>query len=1554
MQARSSNRTVDISLSGSTLPAGVDAIELTIEIAGQRIEKTFAPAPNLVDTFVWDGKDVYGRTVYGSARATIYIGYVYEGVEYRQALVFGQLTSDVSLRAARSPWAVVDRHNVTLWNWDARAFGFGGWSLDAQHLLDPATGGQLFGDGSRRTNDGRAGTIQTVAGRFPSSQTTCAAEGLVPTAKNVMPRGTAVAPDGTLYFTDEACATVWRVRIGGTLERVAGNGVEDASGSGDGGPAIAAGLYKPWYVALGPDGSVYIGEAYKYRVRRVWPDGTITRFAGTGIHGSSGDGGLAINATLTWAGELAVAADGTVYISGQGGIRRVTPDGVINTFAGASPAATAPMAEGIVATQAHVPAGSIAALTDGSVLLHSEYGQLWQITTEGILRRFAQLPCNGTCGMGNVAVGRDGTVYAAQMSSNAAGLEYSLYRVGPGGALTTIAQGPSGPSQFDSLGRDNRFGGDGGPAVGAMYGHPTGLSVAPDGSIYVADTWNSRIRRIEPLLTRLMGNEQYVASKSGGTVHVYNASGRHARTVDPFTGVALLTFSYDTSGSLASVTDASGNVTNIQRSGNLITITAPGGQQTQLTIGSDGMASMIASPGGITHGFTYTNGLLSTYTDPNTRNYSFTYDDRGRLRRDDDPAGGAKIITSTETDTSTTATITTGLGRTISFMRTRLDGGDERRTTTGADGTQSILLKKRDGTRVTTSPDGVITELKYMADPQLGMQAPFISSETVRMPSGLQMTASAYRYSYVPSGTSPFGLATARGGVIINGKNATFSYDGSAKTLTSFSPRGRAVVTSFDALGRTKRVQYPGLAPLTVGYEPLTGNLSSLGFGSRNTSFTYDTRNRVETVTDALSRTTTFAYNDADQLLSQTLPGNRVVTFAYDDNGNLTSITPPGRDAHTMSYTAVDNLEGYDPPGEPGSLTYQYNIDGQLTKVMRPGGPAIDLVYEPGTGRLQSTTDGTITLGIAYDTAGRVQTLSGGGASVTYGYDGALLTSTTWTGGIAASVGFGYDANFRQTSETVNGASITFAYDDDGSLTNAGGMTITPDAASGMPIATSIGRVTDSAIYENTAERKEYAVVVNGTEMYRSIATRDTAGRVITEAVTLNGITNTTIYGYDAASRLNTVTRNGVLDATYEYDANGNRESVTKNAQVTAATFDVQDRLQTYGTASYAYTPAGELLTRTDASGTTTYSYDAFGNLRTVALPDGRTIDYVVDGQSRRVGKKVNGVLQQGWVYTGQLRIAAELDGAGQVVSRFIYGTRSNVPDLMTKGGVTYRIISDQRGSPVLVIDTSSGEVVQYRMYDEFGNIVSDTNPNLHPFGFAGGLRDADTSLIRFGARDYDPQTARFTTKDPVGFAGGDTNLYGYVLNDPVNLIDPLGTDWVEAMEPVANFFAGMGDTLSFGLTTRFNDWTGASASVDQCSQAYRNGEWTGTGVSVAFGASHLGRNALKQGVRHLAYDNRTWGAVRSAWSGSPGTLQSTGRHLHHWLIPQRAMAHGAPRGIVNAGFNYMPISAGLNSYMNGSTSTRVAVEWGFKGSVAGTYGAAFRGGSGSNGCGCE
>ena len=147
----------------------------------------------------------------------------------------------------------------------------------------------------------------------------------------------------------------------------------------------------------------------------------------------------------------------------------------------------------------------------------------------------------------------------------------------------------------------------------------------------------------------------------------------------------------------------------------------------------------------------------------------------------------------------------------------------------------------------------------------------------------------------------------------------------------------------------------------------------------------------------------------------------------------------------------------------------------------------------------------------------------------------------------------------------------------------------------------------------------------------------------------------------------------------------------------------------------------------------------------------------------------------------------AEIDPSGTVVARFVYAQRRNVPDAMIKGGIAYRIVTDHRGSPRLVVNSSNGAVMQRMDYDEFGRVLSDTNPGFQPFGFAGEIYDRDTKLVRFGVRDYDAETGRWTAKDPLRFEGGDSNLYGYVLGDPVNFTDAKGTGPVEFLACLAD-----------------------------------------------------------------------------------------------------------------------------------------------------------------------
>jgi RHS repeat-associated protein len=124
---------------------------------------------------------------------------------------------------------------------------------------------------------------------------------------------------------------------------------------------------------------------------------------------------------------------------------------------------------------------------------------------------------------------------------------------------------------------------------------------------------------------------------------------------------------------------------------------------------------------------------------------------------------------------------------------------------------------------------------------------------------------------------------------------------------------------------------------------------------------------------------------------------------------------------------------------------------------------------------------------------------------------------------------------------------------------------------------------------------------------------------------------------------------------------------------------------------------------------------------------------------------------------------------------------------------VTYQFITDHLGSVRFVVDVASGVVVQYISYNEFGNILTNTNHGFQPFGYAGGLYDSQTDLVRFGARDYYSVVGRWTAKDPINFIGG-LNLFVDVSNAPNIYFDPSGlANWSRISRGAGAITVGVG-----------------------------------------------------------------------------------------------------------------------------------------------------------------
>jgi sugar lactone lactonase YvrE len=278
----------------------------------------------------------------------------------------------------------------------------------------------------------------------------------------------------------------------GTIYTVAGTGA--AGFSGDGARGTAAQLNAPAAVAFDGAGNLYIADGGNHRIRRLTAAGVITTIAGTGSGGFSGDGGPATSAQLFSPQGVAVDGRGNVYIgdTGNNRVRRIAPDGTISTVAGNGVEDQTP--DGGPATEAALNApAAVAADPSGNFYL-AEEDRVIKVGPDGILRTVAgQVYASGYNGDGipgasaeldspsGIAVDAAGNVYISD-TDNA-----RLRRVGTDGIIRTIA-GTGGSD----------FGGDGGPASAARINNAYGVAVGGDGSVYLADRGNHRVRKILP------------------------------------------------------------------------------------------------------------------------------------------------------------------------------------------------------------------------------------------------------------------------------------------------------------------------------------------------------------------------------------------------------------------------------------------------------------------------------------------------------------------------------------------------------------------------------------------------------------------------------------------------------------------------------------------------------------------------------------------------------------------------------------------------------------------------------------------------------------------------------------------------------------------------------------------------------------------------------------------------------------------------------------------------------------------------------------------------
>ena len=398
------------------------------------------------------------------------------------------------------------------------------------------------------------GIISTVAGSF-TYQPVPGGDGGPATSARIDPSDVAVDATGNLYIADYDGHRIRKVDLAGLITTVAGNG--SAGFGGDGGPATAAQSHRPAGVAVDTRGNLYIADSNNYRIRKVDTAGIITTFVGTGVKGTSGDGGPATAANLADPRDIALDRDGNVYIADTYGyrMRKVDPSGTISTFAGNGQYGNG--GDGGPATAAQVLAFDLAFDGAGNLYFADSWlDKVRRIDRQGVvstvagngfthfrgdggpavdaqvhgIQRLAVDPVSGTLAFADTGSKRVRTIDAAGVISTIyvgtsfdfwlfSGLAYDasghLY-VGERGRIRRIDR--NGTATVVAGTGETGFSGDGGFASAAQIGYPSALTFDRAGNLYFTDVHNARVRKVSNLgiISTVVGSGLTGLSGDGG------------------------------------------------------------------------------------------------------------------------------------------------------------------------------------------------------------------------------------------------------------------------------------------------------------------------------------------------------------------------------------------------------------------------------------------------------------------------------------------------------------------------------------------------------------------------------------------------------------------------------------------------------------------------------------------------------------------------------------------------------------------------------------------------------------------------------------------------------------------------------------------------------------------------------------------------------------------------------------------------------------------------------------------------------------------------------
>jgi len=883
---------------------------------------------------------------------------------------------------------------------------------------------------------------------------------------------------------------------------------------------------------------------------------------------------------------------------------------------------------------------------------------------------------------------------------------------------------------------------------------------------------------------------------NGEYSYVFDANNSHISTNNTFTKQRLYSFEYDTDKRLVSITDEFNNITTLQRdiNGTVTSITAPNGQVNYIHIDDNDDLVNVTYEDDSKYIFVYENHLMTSEKEPNSNEFLHLFDTDGKITSVVDAEQGVWGFAKNTTDEYDETVVNKAAGDTITYKDYFLHNDSLLTQTITPSGDIFSRITNINGLNSNSDKCGVKTDIEYQTqiDPLTKKREP--KTIKVTTPSGLSKTTE-YSLNNTYNGDK---LVKRETSTNINGAITLQTRDFNLSTAIITSPETRVNSVEYDEETQLPvKLQIADLEPIEYEYNE-QGKVTEVEQADRKVEFTYDSRGNLAKEINLQGRTTTsYKYDKKDRVTEIVYPDGHSVEFSYDKNGNRTQLTTPTPTDYLFEYNGVNKRTSMTSPLGYKTL-YMYDKQRRVTNITRASGKSILNTYEAGELKSTATPEGVTNY--TYDCGSKVSSITNNQETISYTYDGDLLTGITTSGVLNQGIQTGYNSDFKTATLNYANGTANYDYDKDGLLVQSSGFTITRDPINGQAIKISDGTLELKQKYNKFGEiksqksknfilklKRKKAHIVNKTEtIIKHVHNEERAeehgkrekkhkqrAEKHEKRERKQKVTSKYRYKYDSRDRLVSVKKGKKVVENYTYDANGNRVEATVYGVTTQASYTLDDSLEVYGNNTYRYDADGYLVEKTTPQESTSYTYNTLGALTSVTTPT-KTITYHLNALNQRVAKEVDGVITEKYLWANLTTLLAVYDGNDNLVQRFEYAD-STMPISMTQNNQKYYLHYDQVGTLRAVSDVNHN-IVKEITYDTFGNILNDTNEEFKvPFGFAGGLHDRDTGLVHFGYREYDPFTGKWSAKDPIGFNGGDSNLYGYVLGNPVEFVDSEG-----------------------------------------------------------------------------------------------------------------------------------------------------------------------------------